>query len=49
MKALDDGNFACGIFLDLQKAFDIVDHSLLSKLCLYGIHGLANKWFKSYI
>ena len=29
MKALDDGNFACGIFVDLQKAFDTADHSIL--------------------
>ena len=50
MKALDDGNFACGIFVDLQKAFDTVDHSiLLGKLCHYGIRELANKWFKSYL
>ena len=48
MKAADDGNFACGIFVDLQKAFDTVDHSILSsKLCHYGIRGLANKWFES--
>ena len=50
MKALDDGNFACGIFVDLQKAFDTVDHSiLLSKLYHYGIRGLANKWVESYL
>ena len=50
MKALDDGNFACGIFVDLQKAFDTVDHSiLLSKLYHYRIRGLANKWFESYL
>ena len=50
MKALDDGNFACGIFVDLQKAFDTVDHRiLLSKLCHYGIRGLVNKWFESYL
>ena len=48
MKALDDVNFTCGIFVDLQKAFDTVDHSiLLSKLYYYGIRGLANKWFES--
>ena len=49
MKALDDGNFACGIFIDLHKASDAVDHSILfSKLWHYGIRGLANKWFESY-
>ena len=50
MKALNDGNFVCGIFVDLQKAFDNVDHSiLLSKLCHNGISGLTNKWFGSYL
>ena len=50
VKALDDGNFACAIFVDLQKAFDTVDHSiLLSKLCHYGIRELTNKWFETYL
>ena len=50
MKAIDDSNFACGIFVDLQMAFNIVDHSiLLSKLCHYGTRGLVNKWFESYL
>ena len=50
MKALDGGSFACGIFVDLQKAFDTVDHSiLLSKFCCYEMCGLANKWFESYL
>ena len=25
-KTLDDGNIGCGVFVDLQKAFDTVDH-----------------------
>ena len=49
-KNLDEGNIGCGIFVDLQKAFDTVEHDvLLSKLGHYGICGLANGWFKSYL
>ena len=37
-QALDDGYIGCGIFVDLQKAFDTVDHEiLLSILDYYGI------------
>ena len=49
-KNLDEGNIGCGIFVDLQKAFDTVEHDiLLAKVEHYGICGLANEWFRSYL
>ena len=48
--ALDQNTFACGVFIDLQKAFDTVNHDiLLHKLDHYGIRGLPNKWFQSFL
>ena len=48
--ALDKSQFSCGVFVDLQKAFDTVDHViLLKKLEHYGIRGIGNSWFHSYL
>ena len=48
--ALDQNTFACGVFIDLQKAFDTVNHDiLLHKLDHYGIRGLPKTWLQSFL
>ena len=49
-KSLDEGNYVFGIYIDLKKAFDTVQHQiLLYKLQHYGIRGIALEWFDSYL
>ena len=49
-ESLDNKTYACGVFIDLEKAFDTVNHKiLLDKLYYYGIRGPAHQWFSSYL
>src|SRR6218665_2637346 len=48
--AIENNEYAMGIFFDLAKAFDTVDHNiLLKKLDVYGIRSPKLDWFASYL
>ena len=47
---LDDSKYVAGVFVDLKKAFDTVEHDILiDKLDPYGVRGVAKDWFISYL
>ena len=49
-ESLDNKQSVCAVFIDLQNAFDTVNHNiLLNKLSHYGIRDTANNWFSSYL
>ena len=48
--AIDNNELTIGVFIDLSKAFDTVNHEiLLAKLQHYGIRGVPLKWFENYL
>ena len=50
LNSIDDGEVVLGMFLDLSKAFDTIDHKILiSKLNYYGIRGIPLQLFKNYL
>ena len=47
--AFDNKEFAIGIVIDFQKAFNTGDHEIiLDKIYSYTIRGIAPDWFSSY-
>ena len=50
LESMDKGHVSGVVYLDLKKAFDTVDHSLLLwKLTEYGVSTACLKWFRSYL
>ena len=50
IESFENNKYTLGVFIDLSKAFDTVDHCiLLKKLELYGITDINYGWLKSYL
>ena len=50
IKGFEENKITLGVFLDLSKAFDTLEHkTLIAKLENYDVRGLAKSWFESYL
>lgn len=50
LNAIDNKKHCIGVFIDLKKAFDTVDHTLLiKKFKYYGVRGITSKFLESYL
>ena len=50
ISSMDNNIVPVGIFIDLSKAFDTLNHDiLLHKLSFYGVSGISLKLFESYL
>ena len=50
LESTDGGLVSCLCFFDIKKCFDCIQHQvLLHKMTKYGILGLENKWFNSFL
>lgn len=48
--AIENKMHAIGVFIDLKKAFDTINHNLLlKKLDCYGVRGVVNDWISNYL
>ena len=48
--SIDSKQHCAGVFIDLKKAFDTVNHKLqIEKLSFHGVRGIANTWLENYL